>query len=210
MDKVKILLADDHKLFREGISALLQKYDFIEVIGEAENGKILIDLAKKTIPDLVLIDLTMPVMNGLETIPLLKKELPYIGIIVLSMHEDGNYILKSIQNGADSFLFKNVDEEELLTAIKRVVAGEKYFSNRVSELMIESIKKGHDEQIHITAREKEILQYVSNGLSTKMIAEKLFLSSRTVETHRVNIMKKLKVNNTAELIKKAAELELLS
>lgn len=210
MDKIKIVIADDHKLFRDGIRALLQKYDFLEVIGEAENGKTLIELAKQTNPDLVLIDLTMPVLNGLDTIPILKKELPEMGIIVLSMHEDGNYILKSIQLGANAYLFKNVDEDELLLAIKKVSSGEKYFNSRVSELMIESIKKGEEEQVHITAREKEILQHVANGLSTKMIAEKLFLSSRTVETHRVNIMKKLKVSNTAELIKKSSELDLLT
>ncbi len=208
MDKLRILLADDHKLFREGIRALLEKYQHIEVVGEAENGHQVLDLLQELKPDLILIDLTMPEMNGLDTIPQIRKILPSIHILVLSMHEDGNYIVKSIQSGANAYLFKNVDEEELMEAIKKVTIGEKYFNSKVSELMIETLRKGQVE-VNITAREKEILQLVANGLSTKMIADRLFLSTRTVETHRVNIMKKLKVNNTAELIKKAAETNLL-
>lgn len=208
MDKLRILLADDHKLFREGIRALLEKYQHIEVVGEAENGHQVLDLLQELKPDLILIDLTMPEMNGLDTIPQIRKILPAIHILVLSMHEDGNYIVKSIQSGANAYLFKNVDEEELMEAIKKVTVGEKYFNRKVSELMIETLRKGQVE-VNITAREKEILQLVANGLSTKMIADRLFLSTRTVETHRVNIMKKLKVNNTAELIKKAAETNLL-
>lgn len=208
MNKLKILLADDHKLFREGIRALLQKYDHLDVVGEAENGKEVVDMISRLKPEVVLIDLTMPEMNGLEAIPRIKKIDSSVGIIVLSMHEDGSYIVKSIQLGAQAYLFKNVDEEELIEAINKISLGEKYFNPKVSELMIETLRKG-EEEVHLTARENEILQLVASGLSTKMIADKLFLSTRTVETHRVNIMKKLKVNNTAELIKKASDQGLL-
>jgi DNA-binding NarL/FixJ family response regulator len=211
MEKTRIVLADDHKLFRDGVTALLHKYDEFEVIGEAENGKQLFPILKNEDPDVVLVDLSMPELNGLEAIPMIKKDFPDVKMVVLSMHEDGNYIMKSVQAGAQGYLFKNVDEDELINAIRKVARGEKYFNPMVSQKMIDSMsKQTQDGEAHLTAREKEILKLVCDGLSTKMIADKLFLSTRTVETHRVNIMKKLNAQNTADLVKKAFEQNLLA
>jgi two-component system, NarL family, response regulator NreC len=129
------------------------------------------------------------------------------------MHEEAEYILKSIQAGANGYLLKNVEPDELVNAIKTVAAGGKYFNAAVSNIMIENISKGtdhnKDEHSEITAREKEILQYVADGLSTKLIGDKLSISARTVETHRVHIMKKLQVSNAAEMVKKGLELKII-
>lgn len=206
---IHILIADDHKLFRDGIKALLGKYPDMTVVGEAADGNQLVNLAREKKPDVILADLTMPGTSGLEAIPLIRQEFPEVRIIMLTMHEEGNYIVKSLESGANGYLMKNVDEEELIKAIRTVYAGEKYFNQQVSALMIDTLSKGRDEEVHLTAREKEILKLVADGLSTKMIADKLFLSSRTVETHRVNIMKKVNAQNTAELIKKAYDLLLI-
>ncbi|HXA01501.1 MAG TPA: response regulator transcription factor [Cytophagaceae bacterium] len=213
MEKIKIILADDHILVREGFKSLLGRKKEFEVVGEAENGKELLRLIEHLSADVLLVDISMPQLNGIEAIAQMKKINPNLKFIMLTMHEEAEYILKSIQAGANGYLLKNVEPDELENAIKTVAAGGKYFNAAISNIMIESISKGQDqskeEHSEITAREKEILQYVADGLSTKLIADKLSISTRTVETHRVHIMKKLQVSNGAEMVKKGLEQKII-
>jgi DNA-binding NarL/FixJ family response regulator len=213
MEKIKIILADDHILVREGFKSLLSKKKEFEVVGEAENGEELLELIDHTIADVLLIDISMPRLNGIEAIGQMKKINPNLKFIMLTMHEEAEYILKSIQAGANGYLLKNVESEELGNAIRTVAKGGKYFNAAISNIMIENISQwpgqNKEEPSELTAREKEILQYVADGLSTKLIADKLSISTRTVETHRVHIMRKLQVSNGAEMVKKGLEQKII-
>ncbi|MFN6944707.1 MAG: response regulator [Cytophagaceae bacterium] len=212
MSKVKIALADDHKLVRDGIKSLLTKVPDFVITGEADNGEELMQLLKKAKPDVVLLDISMPKLNGLEAIPLIKSSYPNIRIILLTMHADPDYIIKAIQAGTHGYLLKNVEPEELELAVKTVSRGEKYFNATISNIMIDNISRLEENKNDsvLSPRELEVLSLVANGLSTKMIADKLTISIRTVETHRLNIMKKLNVNNTAELVRKAIEKNMIA
>lgn len=210
MRNIKIVIADDHKLFREGLKSLLVKEENFEVIGEATNGRELLDLLPDIRPDVVLIDLSMPEISGLEVLQQAKTRLPHIKFIVLTMYDDGQYVAKSVRNGAFGYLLKNADEEELKMAIRQVVLqGKKYFNPHISELLINSMAIQQPRTQNLSEREQEVLYLVAQGKTTKDIAHELFVSTRTIETHRANIMKKLEVHNTAELIKKAMELKLI-
>lgn len=212
MNKIKIVIADDHKLIRDGITTLLRMDEQFEVIGEANDGEELIALLDSCLPDVVLVDITMPKMNGIDAVAKLKKINPNLRFIILTMHEEGEYVMKSIKSGANGYLLKNSDFEELQKAIRTVVDGGKYYNSVISNLMIENlsnITESKGEKPDLTVREIEVLREVAEGLSTKMIAEKLSISSRTVETHRVNMMKKMVAHNTAELIKKSLEWKII-
>lgn len=210
MRNIKIVIADDHKLFREGLKSLLAKEENFEVIGEATNGRELLELLPELRADVVLIDLSMPEISGLEVLQEAKTRLPHIKFIVLTMYDDGQYVAKSVRNGAFGYLLKNADEEELKTAIRQVVLqGKKYFNPHISELLINSMAIQQPRAQNLSEREQEVLYLVAQGKTTKDIAHELFVSTRTIETHRANIMKKLEVHNTAELIKKAMELKLI-
>ena len=209
MNKIKIIIAEDHKLVREGIKSLLKKDQEFEVIAEAQNGLELIEILNDHDPDVVLVDITMPQMTGIEVISRMKVKKPYLKFIILTMHEEPEYILTGLQSGTQGFLLKNVEFEELRTAIKTVAAGGKFFHSSISNIALENLHKIREEQVNLTPREKEILSEVANGLSTKLISDKLSISPRTVETHRVNIMKKLNASNTAELVKIAVENDLI-
>lgn len=213
MEKIRIILADDHILVREGFKSLLAKKKEFEIAGEAENGKSLMQLIENVNADVLLVDISMPEVNGIEAIAQMKKINPNLKFIMLTMHEEAEYIMKSIQAGANGYLLKNVEPDELENAIKAVASGGKYFNAIISNIMIENISRvtdqDKDKHSDITAREKEILQYVADGLSTKLIADKLSISIRTVETHRVHIMKKLQVNNVAEMVKKGLEQKII-
>jgi DNA-binding NarL/FixJ family response regulator len=210
---IRIILADDHILVREGFKSLLSKKKDFEVVGEAENGNILLDLIESLSADVLLVDISMPQLNGIEAIAQMKKINPNLKFIMLTMHEEAEYILKSIQAGANGYLLKNVEPDELENAIRTVAAGGKYFNSTISNIMIENLSRvsepGKEDLTELTAREKEILQYVADGLSTKLIADKLSISARTVETHRVHIMKKLQVNNGAEMVKRGLEQKII-
>ena len=211
-DTIRIIIADDHSLVRGSLKVVLQKYPDFEIVGEATNGEELLKILLLTQPDILLLDLSMPNMNGLEVGAYLKQNHPEVRFIVLTMHEEPEYVIRSVQNGAKGYILKNADLNELLTAIRKVADGESYFPPKISNILIENLYKHHEKEAHnatLTPRELEILQSVANGLSTKQIAEILSISSRTVETHRINIMKKLKANNTAEMIRKALETKLI-
>lgn len=209
MSKIKVLLADDHILIREGFKSLLGKNDIFEVAGEASNASELIKLVSTSSPDVILVDITMPGLSGLEAMEQLKEENHYLKFIVLTMHEEREYVLNAIKKGASGYLLKNVERMELEKAIKVVHEGGKYFSPFVVNILAESVAKPDTAQMEMTPREKEVLQMVASGLSTKQVADKLKISMRTVESHRINMLKKFKVSNTAELIKKAMEMHII-
>ncbi|MEO9476550.1 MAG: response regulator transcription factor [Cyclobacteriaceae bacterium] len=209
MSKIKIIVVDDHQLFREGMLSLLAKNDGLEIVGEAENADKFFQLMDTADPHVVLIDITMPGLNGLEVIKMSKSKYPAAKFIVLTMHAEGQYVVRAVRNGAFGYLIKNADEQELLDAIETVASGKKYFNSEISQLMIGNMAIEEESDKKLSEREQEVLELVSEGKTTKEIAEQLFVSARTVETHRVNMMKKLNVQNTAELIKKAAHLKLI-
>jgi DNA-binding NarL/FixJ family response regulator len=156
-----------------------------------------------------LVDITMPHVNGLEVIRHLRGAESRVKIIVLTMHEEPEYVLNAMRSGADGYLLKNIDSAELEKAIKTVCNGQKYFSPAVAGILAESALKPAKEELEITPREKEVLILVASGDSTKQIAAKLEISIRTVESHRINLLKKLNVNNSAELVRKALDLKLI-
>lgn len=207
---IKIAITDDHELFRLGLSELLKKQIDLDIVAELSNGKEFLDVVsqKKDI-DIVLLDITMPEVDGFQVLDFLSKSKNPIKPIIISMFDDGNYIAKCAKNGAYGYLLKNTDEFELLKAIRTVANGNKYFSPSISEKMINFISEQDTSTKQLSNKESEILLLISKGLTTKEIATQLFVSTRTIETHRANILKKLDVKNTASLIKKAAKAKLI-
>ena len=206
---IKIIILDDHKLFREGIASILSNYEEIDVIGEASSGFELYEMLRNTHPNVLLIDISLPQDNGLNIIKEVRENYPAIKSIVLTMHEEGQYVVKAVRNGAYGYILKNTDEGEWRQAIKQVFFGKKYFNREISELMIGNMALEGESNKKLSNRETEVLQLVSEGKTTKEIANELYVSTRTVETHRMNLLKKLKVQNTAELIRKATALRLI-
>jgi DNA-binding NarL/FixJ family response regulator len=210
MYKIKIAIVDDHMLFMEGLSALLEKQPDFEVAGKFESGPSLFDaLDTNFSPDIILLDLTMPDMSGFEVLKKLKKRKNSPAVIAISMHEDGNYISRCVRLGAKGYLLKNTAEKELIEAIYKVQSGLKYFNDDISALLIDHMSLEGSNPQRLSNKESEVLHMIADGLTSKEIASKLYISVRTVETHRMNILKKLEVKNTAELIKKATKLHLL-
>ncbi|HVD99698.1 MAG TPA: response regulator transcription factor [Cytophagaceae bacterium] len=209
MTYIRLAILDDHKLVRKGFCLILNNIPDFNVLLETDNEEEIVELVKNDCPDILLLDISMPDSNGLELIPKLLKINKDLKIIMLTMHKEGEYIIKAVKNGACSYLLKDVEPDELEEAIRTVYDKNKYFSPFISELLIDNISKPK-EIGKISEREKEILQYVAQGLSTKLIAEKLNISTRTVEAHRMKIMKKVKASNSAELIKKAIQHKLIN
>lgn len=214
MSKIRVILADDHVIVRNGIKILLESNGDVQVIAEASNGEEALEKAKLLKPDIMISDIKMPIMNGIEATAKLKKYSPGTKALILSMHDDEEYIIKSIESGAAGYLLKDTTKDEFSKALHAVMEGQKYFSGDISNILVNSylnIKDGkpvathsnkpHNDY-HITKREKQILKLVYEGHSNKEIAEILGKSVRTVETHRFNIMKKLGVSNITELIRK--------
>jgi DNA-binding NarL/FixJ family response regulator len=182
----------------------------LEIVEEAVDGRQLVELARRNTPDIILADINMPGLTGLEAIEELRKLGISVKFIVLSMHEESEYIHRALSYGASGYLLKNVDRNELYRAIQTVHSGGKYFSPGVVTVLAKSFAEPPKPEVsELTAREKEVLELVSQGQSTKQIAYLLGISVRTVESHRINMLKKMDVNNTAELIKKAIELKIL-
>ena len=210
MNEIKLIIADDHELFRNGLVELLKKHDDIKVVKSVADGFEFMNVIKGEFEaDIVLLDLTMPKMDGFQVLKELKNLKATIKPIVISMHSVGNYIAKCAKMGAYGYLLKNTDESELIFAIRTVYKGKKYFSPEISEKMINFMSAQSVSENVLSNKETEVLELISKGLTTKEIAAKLFVSSRTIETHRTNILKKFEVKNTAELIKKATEINLI-
>ncbi len=206
--KIKILLADDHKIFRDGLRALIDREDNMEVIGEAENGRTALAMARKLKPDIIIMDISMPDMNGIEAARLLLAEMPNMKIIALSMHSDHRYVSGMIEAGASGYLLKDCDFEELVRAVRQVVLNKLYLSPDVTGVVVSAYKSkssasGQTSVPTLTSRERELLQLFAEGMKTSRIAAHLNISVKTVETHRRNIMEKLNFSSNAELIKYA-------
>ena len=209
MNKIRIVLADDHQLFRDGMKAMLQATGEMEVVGEASHGAVLLTVLAAQTPDIVLLDISMPPDTGIDLLPTIKARFPAVRCIMLTMHADVQYVLRSLRQGADGYLLKDTDEEELKTAIREVYAGNKYFKNKISDLIVANLSGEPSPETLLSEREIQIVRLVAEGKITKEIADQLFVSVRTVETHRSRIMKKLGVVNTAEMIRLAYEKKLI-
>jgi DNA-binding NarL/FixJ family response regulator len=207
--KIKLLIADDHQVVRKGISTLLEDEEDFEIVGEASDGIEAIEKIKQMAPDVVLLDISMPKMSGIETAAVISQNNIPVKTIIFSMHNSEDYIVKSVEAGANGYVLKDSSKDELLMALRKVAAGEKHFNNQISEIIISSlINKSKNisnkkETVKLTKTEKNILGLIVNGLSSREIAEKLFSSIRTIDNHRAHIMKKANVKNTAELVKMA-------
>lgn len=210
MSRINLIIADDHELFRNGLTELLKKHEDINVVKSVGDGKAFMEELKKTQDlDIVLLDITMPSMDGFEVLKEMQDINATIKPIIISMHDDGNYIAKCAKSGAYSYLLKNTDEDELVKVVRIVNQGKKYFSPAIAEKMINFMSDQKVSENILSQKEKEVLGLISEGLTTKDIAAKLFVSTRTIETHRANILRKLEVKNTAELIKKATQINLI-
>ncbi|MFC5684161.1 response regulator [Flavobacterium sp. MAHUQ-51] len=215
---IKVVLADDHFFVRDGIKSLLESEKNIEVVGEATDGQEALDVVTTTNPDLFIVDIRMPQYTGIEVVEKLRNQNNPVKIIVLSMHESEEYVLKSIKAGADGYLLKGSSKEEFMKALHAVANGGKYFTGDISSILINQLtntsasiepKPTIAEDLTITKREKEILTLLLSGKGNKEIAEALEISKRTAEVHRFNLMKKLKVKNLMELSNKATEYSLI-
>lgn len=204
------MIADDHTIVRQGMRKLLETCSDFQIIGEAKDGAETVGAVEKLRPDLVIMDISMPGLNGLEATRQVKKKFPEMRILILTMHAEKEYIFKILQSGASGYLLKGSSVEELVAAIRAVDRGESYLSPPVSKSIIEdyiggppSGREGGAQSL--TAREREILQLIAEGHTSKNIAAKLAVSSKTVETHRAHIMQKLNIHNAAGLIRYAIQ-----
>jgi len=200
---IRLLLADDHPVVRNGLRAFIGKVKHLELIGEATNGGEAYNLALKLAPDILLMDISMPEMDGLVVAEKLRKEAPAVKVIILSMHSSREYVTRIVQAGARGYVLKNAPSEELLHAIDAVASGEAFFSPDVARLVLNQYvnESGETPLEKLTAREREVLILIAGGGSNKEIAVKLNLGVRTVETHRERVMRKLDIHSVAGLTK---------
>lgn len=215
-EKKKIVIAEDHTILREGLKALLSSNPELEVVGEAEDGREAVKLASELAPDLILMDLSMPRMNGIEAIKEIKKRNPEIKILILTVYKTEEYVLASLQAGADGYILKEANHSEFLLAIKNVLMGKHYLSPEISGKVIEGYLKGKQEHTPVTiwetltSREREILKLVGEGYKNREIAADLYISLKTVEKHRENLMKKLDLHTASALTSYAIQKGLVS
>jgi len=214
LNTIKLLLVDDHELFLDGICALLENETNIDIIGRAENGKEALAIIEENQPDILLTDLNMPEMHGIELVKRVKAHFPEIAIIVLTMHNDRPTITEIMMAEAEGYLLKNTDKVELINAISRVADGSTHYCREVMNIILEKYKVEKKElpesEVVLTAREKEILQLIAQEKSSNEIAGELFISRRTVETHRKNILKKTKVKSVVGLLKFSYKIGLIA
>ncbi len=207
MTLIRVVLADDHTLVRAGIRALLEKLPDVHVVAEASDGREAVHLVTTTQPDVVLMDIAMPGLNGLEATRRLVKEFPAIRVLILSMHKNEEYVWQALRAGAVGYLLKDADLAELALAITAVTRGETYLSPPISKHVIrEYVQRVGGEETgleQLTPRQREILQLIAEGHTTKMIAQRLGLSVKTVETHRVQMMERLDIHEIAGLVRYA-------
>lgn len=206
MKKLRILLADDHVVMRTGLRALLERQPNLEVVGESENGRDAVKLVESTSPDVVVMDVGMPILNGIEATRMIVAERPNVAVVILSMHADESYVMRALKAGARGYLLKDSAPADLLGAIQAVSQSKSFFSPKVSKILAEDYvrilkqKGGVDSYDLLTAREREILQLLVEGKANKEVATTLNISPYTVETHRKHILEKLNLHTPAELI----------
>jgi DNA-binding NarL/FixJ family response regulator len=217
MKKTRILIADDHSVVRSGLRLLLQSSPDFTVVAEAEDGEDAVALVDRHKPDVVIMDISMPKLNGIEATGIMKQANPDLKIIILTVHEDEEYVYQMLRAGASGYVLKSAGKKEIFAAIESALSGERFFSPGISKLIIEGFIKRDKEQLQaqeqlqthskqqLTKREIEVLQYIAQGFTNRKIAEALFLSIRTINTHRTNLMQKLDIHDTARLVRYAIE-----
>lgn len=218
---ISIVLADDHSLVRDGIRSLLEEEKDLVVVAEVANGEEAIAIVEEKKPDLLIIDIRMPIMNGIDAVYALNKKGTSTKTIILSMHDSEEYILKSVNAGANGYLLKDTGKVEFIKAIRTVYQGGKYFSGDISNVLVNNLLHGNksiseaskttktSNPFDLTSKELQVLELVLTGLTNKQISEKLENSKRTVETHRFNLMRKMEVKNLIDLSKKAQQYNLV-
>ena len=206
MNSIRILLADDHTVIRRGLRALLERQSGFEVVAEAADGREAVETAAVVQPDVAVIDIGMPNINGIEAARRITEKRPETAVVILSMHADESYVLRALKSGARGYLLKDSPEEDLIDAIRAVHAGKAFFSPEISKMLAEDYmrqmrQRGVEDSYELlTPREREILQMLGEGKSNKEVATQLNLSLHTVETHRGNVLEKLNLHSTAEMI----------
>ena len=217
MNKVKILIADDHDLIHNGIKSILRPIKNYKIIGKAMNGEEAIQKAIELKPDIILMDISMPVMNGIEATRIISAKLPDIKILALTQHEENEYVVEILNSGGVGYLLKNSKKNEFVEAIETVLSGKKAFSKKISDQLISDLvyqtkdKENQEKQeIPLTKREVEIIRKIADDMSNQEIADELHISLRTVETHRRNLMQKLNVKTVVALLKYAAQHNIIS
>jgi two-component system response regulator NreC len=204
--QIRILLVDDHTVMRSGLKLLLEREADFLVIGEAADGRAAIQLAESVSPDVVVMDVAMPVLNGIDAAARITSSKPKTAVIVLSMHSDESYVLRALKSGVKGYLLKDSAESDLIAAIRHVMAGKTFFSPAISNMLVQDYireirQRGVEDSYELlTSRERELLQLMAEGRTAKEIAADLNLSAHTIDTHRANIMRKLNVNSISELI----------
>ncbi|MFD2569367.1 response regulator [Spirosoma soli] len=212
------MLVDDHSIVRDGIRLLLEQAEGLEIIDEANDGEEALDKLKVHQPDLILMDISLPGMSGIQTTQVVSRLYKNVRVLMLSMHNNEDYILRSVEAGAYGYILKDSSSDEMVKAIRTIASGEKYYSSPVASIILsgymQQLKKGDkhgraERQSKLSNKEKEILQFLVDGMSSREIAEKLQLSVRTVDNHRANMMRRLQVRNAAELVRMAVEDKLI-
>ncbi len=215
MTPIRILIADDHQIFREGLRLLLEAKPGFSVVGEASDGLQALELAERLRPDVMIVDVSLPGLTGIEVVRLLRLRSPQTRAIVLSSHADESYVLNALRHGAAGYVLKHFSTEDLIQAIREAIAGRHYLSPPLSALAIDAyVEKarsaGGDSYDSLTTREREVLQLTSEGCSATAIAARLCISSRTAESHRANMMRKLGLHNQAGVIRYALQRGILA
>jgi len=203
-DNYRVILADDHPIVREGLKTVLADIESINVVGEAGNGKELLNLLETASCDLVVLDIFMPELNGLDALEMIKKKYPQLKILVLTMLKDRGYFKRALAMGVDGYILKDDIFEKLVTAIYEIREGKKSYSEEIAMMIVEEYATDRERDTvaqTLTKRELEVLKHIANGLSNKAVARELSISVRTAEFHRANIMEKLDIHNVAGLVK---------
>ena len=216
MSKIRVFLADDHQVFREGIRLLLEKVPDMEMIGEADDGEEAVTKVSQLMPDVVLMDITMPKLNGLEATRQIKQKHPSIKVLILTMHETDQYLSAMLEVGVSGYLVKTTTSRELISAIKAVHQGDVYLYPSIARMLVgdylQRVKSGEEKTSYngLTPREREILRYIAEGRQNKEIAQLLVISVRTVQAHRSNLMEKLGAHDRTQLVKYAIRKGIIS
>lgn len=204
MKKIKLLIVDDHKVVRAGIRLLFQTDNEVSVVGEAENGEMATELVKKLHPDVVITDISMPNMGGIQLTKKLKEEHPNVKVLIISMHNDDDYIIDALEAGAMGYITKDSNDDEITNAVHSISNDKMYYGSSISDVFAKKLlkqTKSANEIEKLTERELEVLELIVLGMSNKEIANKLFVSKRTVDNHRTNCMRKISANNTADIVR---------
>lgn len=214
MEKIRVVVADDHHILLDGLKAMLQKQKDLELAGLYNNGQDLFDDLGNTMPNIALVDINMPALNGIELTAKIKEFYPHVSVIALSMHDDARHIMDMIEAGVSGYLLKNVNDKELMEAIRSVNNGKLYFSSEVAEKITSMVitqqkKLSEPKEARLTDREVEILKLISEEYSNADIARALFISERTVETHRKNMLRKTNNKTVVGLLKYALEKQII-